>query len=170
MTWKKKTAGPAAAEEKEMQGPAQTAENREKADGACGKRESLWRRKDLNRLVLCIVAMLLVCVASFPSKDAAYAQAAGAESAAAAQSASGRPAAPDGTYRSIGEFSKEGIIAAYERAGRSDLAALARQYPDGFLKKECLQLVEFASPEDMDREFKRWLKDRKEKKQLKGQT
>lgn len=65
-------------------------------------------------------------------------------------------------YQPLDNFSKEGIIAAYERDGRPDLADLARRYPDGFLRKEALELVIFDSPEDMNREYEKWNEAKKE--------
>lgn len=71
-------------------------------------------------------------------------------------------------YRPLENFSKEGIIAAYEREGRPELAELARQYPEAFLKKECLELVVFDSPEEMGREYDRWNRARVERELAKG--
>lgn len=68
----------------------------------------------------------------------------------------------DRIYRPLGDFSKTGIIAAYEREGRPELADLARRYPDGFLRKEALELVIFDSPEDMNREYEKWNEAKKE--------
>lgn len=78
----------------------------------------------------------------------------------AADRGTGRPGT-DRTYRPLGDFSKTGIIAAYERDGRPELAELARRYPNDFLKKEALELVIFDSPEDMDREYEKWNEARK---------
>ncbi len=53
-------------------------------------------------------------------------------------------------------WTKRRIVDLYDMAGRPDLAELARAYPEEFLKKECLWIVEFKSLEDLKKLHAVW--------------